>query len=430
MTRKDCESSQRMTKAMSGDRRPGEAGAQIRRTRPSFVHRSVSSFVFAWFLVGADPSAGNADSVRIWPTAVVVADEILVSDVCQLRGVEASLSETLARTVVTEAPVAGGTRIVDVRMIRDALVSGGANLSTLIVSGARECVVSRPGMSTLQPDSAVSAVRVNESDPRGGLVSGATSVTGEMEPSSGVATTNSISGVPTTRVAQRVSASGSLRSAVVEFFKREIGHLGDAVDVEFDRAAGAALDLSGSDFEFAVRRKAGSRPDATQVEVDVVRDGRVVQTASLNVRVTLHRQVVTARRPINQGATIRSGDVILRPMTFQRFENLGFNDEAQCVGQRARRFIAEGSPVDAQSVESVPLVAKGQLVTLTSVCGSVRVVSTGRAAREGRLGETIPIRAADDSKSELEAVVVGPGKVEIVSDPIHLHGPLAERGSR
>jgi flagella basal body P-ring formation protein FlgA len=41
------------------------------------------------------------------------------------------------------------------------------------------------------------------------------------------------------------------------------------------------------------------------------------------------------------------------------------------------------------------------------------VVTTGKAGDDGRRGEVIRVRAADDRKVEFDAVVVGPGEVQL-----------------
>ena len=138
-----------------------------------------------------------------------------------------------------------------------------------------------------------------------------------------------------------------------------------------------------------------------------------MQTVPVVAQVSLVRPALVARRSINQGAVIRPQEVELVPLTFSRTDKLGIDDTAQVIGQQAKRFISAGSLIDCSMIESVPLVTRGQLVTLTSVAGAVRVVTTAKALEDGLLGETIAVRAADDKRVEFDAVVVGPGAVDI-----------------
>ena len=83
------------------------------------------------------------------------------------------------------------------------------------------------------------------------------------------------------------------------------------------------------------------------------------------------------------------------------------------IGQRAKRFLSAGTVIEAALLESIPLVTRGQLVTLTSTVGAIRVVTSVTAMKEVRLGETIPVRSVENKRREFEAVVVGPGAVQV-----------------
>lgn len=393
MTRKDCESSQLKNAGWHGH-------ARAWSSRTTFTSPAIALLgLLATLTVG---TSARADSVRIYATAVVTADQVLITDVCQLRGVEATLAETMNHQLVTDAPVEGGTKIVHMQMIRDALAAGGANMATLIVTGARECTISRPAPS--KP----------KDEPPADIKSKATKT--PAPESANVA----LQAKPTK------TPNKTLRQAVTDDFNREYARRGGTIELEFDRTSGAALELAG--YEFIVRRKPGPRPELSLVEVDVMQDQNVVQTVAMTVRASLQRQVAVALRAINQGATIRPADVDLRTMTFNRLDAATIGDLSECIGQRAKRFIAENNVIEPAAIEGVPLVTRGQLVTLTSVCGAIRVVSSGRAEREGHLGEMITVRAVDDTKAEYDGVVVGPGKVELVSEPNHVPTRTAERG--
>ena len=114
-------------------------------------------------------------------------------------------------------------------------------------------------------------------------------------------------------------------------------------------------------------------------------------------------------------ARLTAQEVELIPLTFTRLDRLGMNDIAGAIGQRAKRFIPAGSMVAPDLLESVPLVTRGQLVTLVSVAGTVRIVTTGKALQSGLLGQSISIRGLDNKRVELDAVVIGPGEVRIGS---------------
>jgi flagella basal body P-ring formation protein FlgA len=340
----------------------------------------------------------EAGTVRMWPSAVVVDESVHLSDIAELSAFDRETERTLASLVVTHAPPPGGSRFISLEMLRSVLAENGANMAAVTLSGATQCTLTRP------------AVAVGRSAAPGSILT---------TPSrhSGAGASGSRASPPDPKDA---SASGSaqagrltLRQAVIDYFDAELARYGGRADVVFDRTSDQVLGLSGPAYQFRVRRRDGAVLGLVQLAVDVTAEGRVLQTVPLIAQVTMIRRVVVAHRPINQDAAIVASDVELVPVSFTRLDKLGLRDAAQAVGQRAKRFISAGTVLDPAMLETVPLVTRGQLVTLTSVCGSVRVVTTGKAMADGLLGDVIKVRASDNRRIELEAAVVGPGVVQI-----------------
>jgi flagella basal body P-ring formation protein FlgA len=349
-------------------------------------------------MVCAPAGEVRAGSVRLWPSAVVVEETIRLSDLCDLTGFDESVERRLAGLAVADAPPAGGARVIHMAMIRAALTASGANMATVTLGGPTQCAVTRPS----------AAVKPSVSPSRVGAQRTAARAKGsQAEP-------------PT---------PSTLRDAVFDYFDTELVRFKGKAEIDFDRTAQRVLDLSGPEYRFRVRRRGGPALGLVQLEVDVLAKGKVVQTVPLVVRVVMMRRVVVARNPVNQGATVKASDVELTALSFSRVENLGVADTALVVGQRAKRFISAGCLIEPAMLESVPLVTRGQLVKLTSVVGMVRVVTSAKALDSGLLGETIRVRAPDNKRSELDGVVVGPGRVQIGSAPAEAAGSVVAMGS-
>ena len=205
----------------------------------------------------------------------------------------------------------------------------------------------------------------------------------------------------------------TLRDAVREYFNGEFGRYGGTAEVIFDHTDEQVLDLSGPAYDFNVRRRGGPPLGLCSLEIDVLSNGRTIQTVPLVAQVTMQRRVVVARRSINQGAPVAPDDVEAVPMSFTRLDQLGLDDVTVAIWQRAKRFISAGSTIDVDVLEAVPLVLRGQLVTLSSTAGGVRIVTTVKVGADGMLGETIKVRSADDKRLEYDAVVIGPGEVRV-----------------
>jgi flagella basal body P-ring formation protein FlgA len=201
-----------------------------------------------------------------------------------------------------------------------------------------------------------------------------------------------------------------LREAVEDYFGREFARYGGTAEVLFDRSDDHVLELTGPPLEFHIRREKSNPLGLCALEIDVIKDGKTAQQIPLVVRTALNRSVLTARRAMNQGAAIVAADVDLVPVTFTRLGDLGLDDAVLVLGQRAKRFIPAGTRIELEMLEPVPLVLRGQLITLISEVGGVRVVTTAKACANGLRGETIRVRSVDDNKIEFDAVVTGPGE--------------------
>lgn len=332
-------------------------------------------------------------SARMWSTAVVLGDRVRVSDLCELSGFSESDTKNLAELVVADAPPVGGSRIVHMKMIRSALRAGGANMALLTVRGARRCTVTRPSTAVIARPKGTS-VASNQSPP---------DVPGRRK--------NSVE--PT-----RGENPETLRSAVRSYFDQKLHRFGGRAEVVFQNTNQQMLDLSGPTYTFVIRAKNDSPLGLIQLEVEVRSAGATVQTVPLVVQVTMVRNVVVARRGIGQDATIQPADVEVVPLRFSRLSRLGVASMSQVVGQRAKRYVAAGTTIELGMLESIPLIKRGQFVRLTSVSGGIRIVTTGKAMRDGFLGDLLPIRSSGDKRVEIEAIVVGPGAAQVGGAPL------------
>lgn len=380
MKRKDCE-----TRRSTVVRRGG---------------RVATLAVVAWLVA---PSGALAGSVRLWPFAVVTADSIRLDDVCQVQGFDHATERQMASLPIGEAPPPGGSRIVHLGMIRTALASEGVNLAEVTFGGSIRCEITRPADL-----GAARRISGDETNPQI-LESDHSRSLRPVAPGTGTGR-----GTSKKKVRAADSRQGeTLRQFVVDFLNKQLARYQGRAEVVFDRTEQQVLDLAGPEFTFQVRGGTDTPVGLTSLVVDVHQGNRLIQSIPLVVQVSLVRPTVVARRAINQGAEIQPGDVEVAPLRYTSLSRLGETDAARVVGQRAKRLIRAGTTIEAGMLEQVPLVVRGQLVSIASIAGGVRVVTSGKATGEGLLGEVVTVRPTDDRRIELNAVVVGPGQVQI-----------------
>lgn len=354
MTRKDC------------DRTKGIAN----RTT---VQRAAIVALLAW----ASPAL--AGSVSLWREAVVTDDDVRIADVCRLEGLDAATAGSIGDLVVRESPQVGGSIIVTVDEVRRALADGGANLATIVLKGAAHCDVTRPKRveSRLPADGADASSR-------------------------GAA-----------RSSRQEKPTRTLRDAIEAFLQDDLGVQGATVHVQFGRTTGGLLELSEPEYTFDIKRSTGRKLGLVGLNVTVVSGSEPVQEVPVLVEVSFTKPTVVAARAINVGATISPLDVRVVDMTFDQRDRVGAGDPDAIVGQRAKRFIPAGQIVSARDIEPVPLVKRGQVVSVHSQVGGVSIVTAAKALSSGTYGDAVELRTGERGARQFTGTVTGPGRVRI-----------------
>ncbi len=349
------------------------------------------SLAIMCLLLGATVVRADApQTVRLWSSAVVIGDHVLIGDLCELTGFEASAHERLRNLVVVEAPPTAGSKVITLKRLREVVTGAGINMAETIVNGAAECGVSRPRAFSAKSESkpAVQALTDEPSTP----------------------------------------APVTMRNAIESYFERDLAEYGGRLDIDFGHRRESELALSGPEFEFSVRRRRGQPLGLIELEVDVFREGRLTQTVSLQPIVRLVRRVVIARRAINQKAPVRSEDVQFTEMTFDRLDRVGVASVARVINQRAKNFIPQGTLIQPGDLETVPLVKRGQLVDVISRAGGITVVTVAKAMESGSLGDAVEVREGGGRRGTiLMTVITGPGHVEVMGDVVADAGVPSER---
>ena len=365
--------------------------SQIRTNRPMAETAMLGVCLLA-------PLPVAAGTIRVWPTAVTTGDRVHLADVAELQGLDIETRERLSALEVGSAPEAGGSKYISLDAVRAALRDSGFNLADIRVQGASQCAVSRPGNRVTDPQ-----IRADSATRKAALMAvGTAAVEGPGK-------------------------TDTLRQTVIDFINQELQRYGGAAEVTFDRTSDQVLELSGPEFHFQVRRRGGGPLGITPLEIDVFSGEKMVQTVPLVVQVRLNRGLLTARRAINQDARIRAEDVDVTVVTLTRLDQPGMDDVTAVIGQRAKRFIPVGMKIAADMLESVPLVRRGELVTLEAAVGGISVVTAAKADADGRLNEVIRVRGLEGRREEFDAIVVGVGKVRL-GGPVEQSAALALGG--
>lgn len=123
-------------------------------------------------------------------------------------------------------------------------------------------------------------------------------------------------------------------------------------------------------------------------------------------------EIPVLTRRMRRGETIDERDVVWEKV---RSDTVGRNTvltRDSVVGMAARRFLAEGKPINIDDLEPPVVVAKGDLVTIYFETRNLRLTAKARAMDDGAVDQTIRL-VNITSKKTIEGVVRGPSAVVI-----------------
>ncbi len=337
--------------------------------------------------------AVQGGEIRIWPHGQVTGETIKLRDVAELRGFDWAESQRLGELVVHGAPRNGGTLLVHAGDLRGALDEADVNLADVRIFGSSRCKVSRTRTPKEHspPSAATSPKPPRRRPPRR---------------------------LPKDRGDQSEPAPDSLESALRRHIAARLADDDAKLEVRFSPTARRALTLSGPQYRFIIHPPETRKLGLLGFEVDVQEAGKSDRTVAVAAEVLLVKEVVVARRPINQGQIISGRDVKLQERRFTKVDGVGVTSLSSVIGLQSQRFLKQGTMLEVRSLRAEPLVRRGQYVKILIRGEGVEIRTTGKSQQAGALGDVITVRRDGSRRQQdlIEAMVSGPGLVTY-------HGP-------
>jgi flagella basal body P-ring formation protein FlgA len=215
-------------------------------------------------------------------------------------------------------------------------------------------------------------------------------------------------------------AGHPLASAIVRFLSKHVeSDLAWQVDL-------VASDLSRAAGQDAVVARSEHPPQRGTIRPWLGRQKFVVrwsargrrQEAVVAAEIKLPPTIVVAARDLPRGAVLEPGDLKTKAIgqadrtTQSRSPSEHFEFSEDVVGKQATRLIRAGQVVEAEGVESVELVRRGERVAIVVNHNGVRVRTEGRARDSGGKGDTVLVESAA-RRSTFQATVSGVNEVEL-----------------
>lgn len=140
-------------------------------------------------------------------------------------------------------------------------------------------------------------------------------------------------------------------------------------------------------------------------------DGRVQANLALRIELQALAPVAVAASALPRGAVLSLKDVRLIEKDITGLREY-YKVTETLLGKGLRRSVKAGEVLHEGMLATLPVVRRGELVTLTVRSGALVLTASGLALENGGLGEVIRARN-NSSQKEVVGRIVGPGKVDL-----------------
>ena len=137
-------------------------------------------------------------------------------------------------------------------------------------------------------------------------------------------------------------------------------------------------------------------------------------TIYVPVTADVYDDVIVAAHSLDRGTILTEEDLSLERININRFGQGHLIDASRLVGMELKRRLGAGETFKLSHVKPADVITRGDSVIMESVSTSVVIQASGTALEYGHVGERIRVRN-DQSEKVVDATVIGPGKVSVVS---------------
>lgn len=185
--------------------------------------------------------------------------------------------------------------------------------------------------------------------------------------------------------------AGAVRVSVIDCIERFAAAHG--LDVEATVPNVPDITVTDTDTPVIHAEMVNERALASRVPVRLeIGDGKgnIVRRSRVVADVCVYREVAVALRDIRRGDPVDDD-----AFAISRVDVCGVRDylihEEQLAGTEARRAIRAGTVITVDMVRPIPIIARGDEVTIEARVNNIRIVAQGIARQDGGRGETIRV---------------------------------------
>jgi flagella basal body P-ring formation protein FlgA len=160
--------------------------------------------------------------------------------------------------------------------------------------------------------------------------------------------------------------------------------------------------------EFEIRRLS-SRPFRGPVvlRLELYVDGSLEKAMAVTVDCRYYREVVVATQAFRRENLIEPVGLVVEERDITRLKHGWFSHVDDLLDLRAARPIGAGEVISQRHVEQIPVVHRGDEVTLEARSANMQLLAVGEALQDGGVGERIRVRNVDTRKVVIGEIVDG-----------------------
>jgi flagellar basal body P-ring formation protein FlgA len=309
-------------------------------------------------------ATGEAGVVRLNRQAEVSGGLIRLGDVAEIHTDSAQATERLADVTIAPAPVPGRNIVIGFDLIRSRLVAQGVGLAEIEFTGSSSVLV-----ATVAED--------DGSHPRNAMLADSLQ----------------------RQIAERLEKA---LAAFVQQQSPELGLVGVTAELTFEQVAQLATAASAR-YEISGSRQPGTGSQEFGVKY-YDRQGKLRQFVVRGVVAPLP-QVVVAAHNLPKGHILRAEDLSRRQLDPSE-KGIVLTDAGLVIGRETTRTLRVGDAFRENDIRGIPLVRRGDIVTVFAGSGGIRVRMEAKSQGDGCAGERIKLTSLD-GRRELTATVTG-----------------------
>jgi flagella basal body P-ring formation protein FlgA len=120
-------------------------------------------------------------------------------------------------------------------------------------------------------------------------------------------------------------------------------------------------------------------------------NGKAEKKIWVNAEIDVSQKVVVCNRTLPRNHVITQDDIRLDTLSLKEFPEDVITDPLEALGKRTQRTIDVNSPLKFKCLEVMPLVKRGDLVTIVAESDVVKIITQGVAIENGAKGEMVKV---------------------------------------